>query len=1212
MKNKNLPLHAQSANCEIPLTPFRKGGIKIPLTHSRCKTGMFHFKKGGVIAFLLVISLLAPQKIFAETLFFDNFNVSSSGDLNNEYNSPGRQRGTFAPLEYNDSSFSISDTGTYADKCYNDQDFIFAAPQRNFIGQGNFAIEFDLDLYTNLTTHFMAMNFGKPKEELRSGMPGISLMFGKFGGSSVYAVDETNDVMQNIYPYPGLFTDSNMAHNIKISVSQTGFPPTSNEFTLVALFIDDIPYPLGLGGGKHTYVRTLVTNLANNYIAVGSYGNGAYGEPFTPMSIDNFGISTLVSNKIFTTAWTSDADSGIDSSKIYTHAVNFGDSANLSINGVPFTGSGSAMSGSDWKLSTADFAPLSGPTTSSVVNISGAGSGLVSNFLESAVAANAGGLIISGLTPYMQYELSLFCVGSEAAGGRQSYFATSGGAPIIPIDQDEFGAGNGQRLTCSYTASKDGTFTISTTPLTVSIPRWNWYGFCNKALPPTAPSSISATKGVYTDKIYVNWEEILSAQSYFVYRAETNDLSTTNFVVQVISNFFDDTVPSVIVAKDYYYWVQSANMAGVSDIFGSDYGFTKSIPPDTPIAISPDGIVVTSPVEFTASAFNDGSGFSFAASHWQVSSDSGFSSIKWETGENGPPVFSIFASRISIPDGTNFWRVRYKNDRNTWSEWADSNLFVCVQGAAKPGIFKDSFNVIGTGNINLYCNADGRQSGNATPLNYIVSGTTELGSGAANPGELLLGQNSGCSPLMSFESSDKFNIEFDVKLHNFDGSADWLSLSLGNENQSSILPDDTTGLGALFLADGTFQFYAGTTLLHTQANAIPAAQEFHVFITTSTDEFGEGDPAYCSVFVNGTPIQNSVNVNNKYAYTLANGFAKNYVNIYNNNYIGTSPSLIDNFVISYAPTNVVTVHPWTGDADSLIDETKEYTHLVNIDGEDVTINTHTFIGTGILTNQGFNNGDPNITTSTWALIDASNYMNFWPDTVSPNLPGSSLELGRFGAIGAGSPALVLSGLTPNSSNTLYLYSWARETGSEITFPSSYGGAVDSIDVDQYGQGNGIIIQYDYIADANGKFTVAAVPEIDNLRFFICGFANRETGSQNPEIDVDNMLAFGEDIENPKSLPMEIANIGGGIVSGIITGIEEPFSLSTNIYYAVPGTNDIISVTFTPTAEGVYTNVITLSGNGGAAEITLIGSGIPEPCLFIIVLIPLFLKGVRGI
>ncbi len=1139
-------------------------------------------------AILLALIISITSSLNAETLFLDNFNIDGTGDLNTDYDVAGRQSGTFAPLEYSSTIPTLTDTGIYAGKYFCDQRND-STPLHNFTEYGNFCMAFDMDLYTNFHSIFQVMSCGKALGTGYGTMVGLDVFWGKFGDASLYAVSETNNSIQ-FFASPGLFTETNMAHKVKVGVSLTGFPPAPEDKCHAVLFIDDKPYPFSVDA--RAFVRTLATNLYNdNYISIGNWDG--YGLTDPPATVDNFTISTLHSNELTTTAWTSDANSGIDSSKIYTHAVSFGDSAGFNVNGVPFTGSGSAMSGSDWELVTADSAPLSGPNASTNMNITGESSGIASNFLSSASYDNAGALIISGLAPNVQYELSLFCAGAEASGGRQSYFATSGGSPIYPIDQDEFGSGNGQRLTCAYTASKDGAFTILTTPLTDATPTWNWYGFCNKALPPIAPTSISATKGIYSDKIHVNWGEVLSSQSYFVYRAETNDLSSTNFVVQVISNFYDDTVPSVVLAQDYYYWVQAANLAGVSSIFGSDYGFTKSTPPDTPTAISPDGIVVTSPVEFTASSYNDGSGFAFEASQWQVSTDIGFSSIVWETGENGPPVTSIFASRNSIPNGTNYWRVRYKNDKNTWSAWADNKLFVCVQSAAQPGVFEDSFNVIGNGSINLDCNAAGRQSGNATPLNYIVSGTTEIGSGSSNPGELLLGQNSGCSPLMSFESSDKFNIEFDVKLHNFDASTDWLSLSLGNDNQSSILPENNAGLGALFLADGTFQFFDGVTLLHSEANAIPAAQEFHVLITTSTEEFGEGEDAYCSIFVNGTPMANN-DVFNKYGYTLNGGLEKNYVTMYNYNEVGTSSSLVDNLKISPAVTNVITVHPWTGDADSLIDEAKEYTHLVNLSGDDVTINTHEFIGTGILTNQGFGNGDPHYTTSTWAIIDASNYLVAWTDNPPPTpvLSGDSFTLGQFGVIGGGSPALVLSGLTPNSSNTLYLYSWARQNHTEITFPSSYGGAVEMIDVDQYGQLNGIIIQYDYIADENGKFTVAATPEIDYLRYFICGFANEETGTQDPQIYVDNMLAFGETAL--KTLPLEIANIGGGIVDGTISGISEPFSLATNNYYAVPGTNDTISVTFSPIEERAYTNVITLTGNGGTAEVTLYGSGIPEP------------------
>ncbi len=462
----------------------------------------------------------------------------------------------------------------------------------------------------------------------------------------------------------------------------------------------------------------------------------------------------------------------------------------------------------------------------------------------------------------------------------------------------------------------------------------------------------------------------------------------------------------------------------------------------------------------------------------------------------------------------------------------------------------------------------------------------------------MLGQNAGCSPNASFESSPNFKIEFDAEPHLFDGSGDWLSCGFGKTDNSNLSPISPSGLGAVFFTHKGFQLFEGEKLLGTSWE-VPTNGPFHVTITASTADFDNGDPAYCSVFINGKPMPIVANTTT-YSYNLGDGFVKNYVTLFSSNGAGNQPSLVDNFSIKEGK-GVVTVHPWTGDNDSMIidDSDVEYTHLVNLSGDDVTINQHDFIGTGILTNQGFENGDPHYTTSTWALIDAISSLIAWiPETpLVPNLTGGSSTLGRFGVVGVGSPAIMLSGLTPNSSNTLYIYSFAHDVGSEITFPSSFGGGVDLIDVDQYGQNNGIIIQYDYIADKNGRFTVAAVPEIEHLRFFICGFANIETGVQVPKLDVDSMLCFG--LSGLQTLPLGIANIGGGIVDGTISGLEDPFSLSSNSYFAVPGTNSDVSVTFSPTDERDYTNVITLTGNGGTAEVTLTGSGIPEPCLFII-------------
>jgi len=1179
-------------------------------------------KQLTIILSLLIFSFTAILQ--AEILISDDFTVTTSGfPFNGDVNAQignGRQTGSLATLTYSwwpglsaNATPRLTTSPPLAGLCTFDR-AVSMNHEKNFNDiTGGFYIEFDLIRLTNIN-YGTSIGFGKAYGwagwqhnygldivfNRTSGIPGYFISDNAFG-SDLADTGPTKGYFQ----FPELASETNPTIRVKVCVLNDVFPTTN--YARFSLFLNGQPYPVYTNGAGSVFSHTISSKPTNNYIVINQnppYDDGGVLDPI--IAIDNLTIATLSDSAVGTAAWSSDVNSGIDSSKVYTHAVNFGAMGDSIVNGLTFTGSKSNFYGSDWKLVSASSTPLTGPFSSydegKNPSVSGASLGLVSNFIKAADSDSAGGLFISGLTPGLNYKFSLFSFGFETAGGRSSYISTSDGIKFPILDQDEFGDNGGQLLTYEYTAPDNGTFSISTTPITPSAPAWNWFAFCNEVLPPDAPASISATEGVYTNKIEAAWSSVDGAEYYTLFRADSSDISTTNFAAQLVSNSYVDVVPNVTFAQDYYYWVQACNTGGSSSLTGPAIGFTKSEnPPDTPAGISPASLnIVTSPVEFIASIYNDNGGFAFNASQWQVSESPAFSPLKWDSSESAPPTNLIYAPQNKVNSGTNFWRVRYMNDRNTWSDWSNSNDFICVSGEQQSGIFKDNFNVLPTGNINTDYAISGRQTGTASPLAYKVSGTTEIGGFSTYPGKLMLGQNAGCSPNTSFESSDKFNIEFDVKLHNFDASTDWLSLSLGKEDQSSLLPQSDSGIAASFGADGTFKFYDGTTLLHTETNSFTSSQEFHVFITTSTDEFDEGEDAYCSVYVNGTPIPNSFNSNNKYAYTLASGFVKNYVTLFNYNNAGSSSSLIDNLEISAAPTNVITVHPWTGDADSLIESSKEYSHLVNLSGDDVTINSQDFIGTGILTNMGVNNGDPHYTTSNWALIDAGNYLVAWiPDPPPvPNLTGGSSTLGQFGVIGIGSPAIMLSGLTPNSSNTLYIYSFAHDSGSEITFPSSFGGAVDLIDVDQYGPNNGIIIQYDYIADANGKFAVTAMPELDNLRFFICGFANIETGTSDPQLYVDNMLAFGETVLD--TLPLEIANIGGGIVTGTISGIESPFSLSTNWYYAVSGTNAGVFVTFSPIEERDYTNVITLTGSGGSAEVTLTASGIPEPVMLWIV------------
>ena len=77
------------------------------------------------------------------------------------------------------------------------------------------------------------------------------------------------------------------------------------------------------------------------------------------------------------------------------------------------------------------------------------------------------------------------------------------------------------------------------------------------------------------------------------------------------------------------------------------------------------------------------------------------------------------------------------------------------------------------------------------------------------------------------------------------------------------------------------------------------------------------------------------------------------------------------------------------------------------------------------------------------------------------------------------------------------------------------------------------------------------------------------------------------------------------MSGTISGIAAPFSLGTNYYFAVAGTNDNVSVTFDPLEERNYTNTITLTGSGGSADVMLLGTGVPEPGIVFSILFLVF-------
>ncbi len=91
----------------------------------------------------------------------------------------------------------------------------------------------------------------------------------------------------------------------------------------------------------------------------------------------------------------------------------------------------------------------------------------------------------------------------------------------------------------------------------------------------TAPNTVSASDGTYSDKVRITWTAVGGASYYQVYRNSSNNSSGAS---QLISNLtttsYDDS--SVISDTSYYYWVKTCNTNTCSGFSPSDSGYAVS------------------------------------------------------------------------------------------------------------------------------------------------------------------------------------------------------------------------------------------------------------------------------------------------------------------------------------------------------------------------------------------------------------------------------------------------------------------------------------------------------------------------------------------------------------------------------------------------------------------------------------------------------------
>jgi len=97
--------------------------------------------------------------------------------------------------------------------------------------------------------------------------------------------------------------------------------------------------------------------------------------------------------------------------------------------------------------------------------------------------------------------------------------------------------------------------------------------------------------------------------------------------------------------------------------------------------------------------------------------------------------------------------------------------------------------------------------------------------------------------------------------------------------------------------------------------------------------------------------------------------------------------------------------------------------------------------------------------------------------------------------------------------------------------------------------------------------------------------------------VPNVLNFGDVmLDKAVTSGVFVINIGAATLTGSVSNVVTPFDIASGSPYSIAaGATGEVRVAFAPTAEGHYTNTVTLSGGGGAT-LRLIGIGVPEPAL----------------
>ena len=86
------------------------------------------------------------------------------------------------------------------------------------------------------------------------------------------------------------------------------------------------------------------------------------------------------------------------------------------------------------------------------------------------------------------------------------------------------------------------------------------------------PANISATDGIYDDKVIITWSNVPYALAYNIYRSELNIASNATLLGSLVTNNIYTDI-TVVPGKKYFYWIEATADVGNSDLSERDPGF---------------------------------------------------------------------------------------------------------------------------------------------------------------------------------------------------------------------------------------------------------------------------------------------------------------------------------------------------------------------------------------------------------------------------------------------------------------------------------------------------------------------------------------------------------------------------------------------------------------------------------------------------------------